>query len=53
MIRSLHFRLLLAFTLVIIIAAGTVSLFVSYSLRSELLQYEQRLLFFEQRFSIV
>ncbi|MFC2060443.1 HAMP domain-containing protein, partial [Chloroflexota bacterium] len=41
-INSLRFRLLLAFTLVIIVAIGTVSLFVSHSTGGEIQQYQRR-----------
>ena len=42
MIRSLQFRLLVAFSLVIVVAIGTVSLFVHLSARGEIQQYERR-----------
>ena len=41
MIHNLQFRLLLAFTLVILVAIGTVSLFASYTLRNELHHHEE------------
>jgi signal transduction histidine kinase len=42
MIHSLQFRLLMAFTLVIVVAIGIVSLFAAYTLGSEVRQYEQQ-----------
>ncbi|MBI2854225.1 MAG: HAMP domain-containing protein [Chloroflexi bacterium] len=41
MIRSLHFRLLLAFTIVIFVAIGAVSVFVARSATSEIHQYQR------------
>lgn len=41
MIHSLHFRLLVAFVLVILVTIGTVSFFVSQSTRSEIREYEE------------
>jgi len=40
--HSFHFRLLLGFTLVIVVAIGTVSFFVSRSAKGEVNQYRQR-----------
>ena len=42
MIHSLQFRLLLAFTIVIVVAIGAVSLFVAQSTAGEIRQYQQR-----------
>jgi signal transduction histidine kinase len=42
MMHSLQFRLLMAFTLVIVVAIGIVSLFAAYTLGSEVRQYEQQ-----------
>lgn len=42
MIHSLRFRLLLAFTLVICVAVGTVSLFVSQTSGAKIQQYQQQ-----------
>lgn len=42
MIHSLQFRLLVAFTLVILVTIGTVSFFVSHSTGSEIQHYEER-----------
>ncbi len=41
MIRSLRFRLILAFTLVILIAIGTVSIFASQASQAKIKEYEQ------------
>ena len=43
MIHRLQFRLLLAFTLVILVTIGTVSVFASYTLRGEVQQYEEQI----------
>jgi signal transduction histidine kinase len=40
--HSFHFRLLLGFTLVIVVAIGTVSFFVSRSAKGEINQYRQK-----------
>ena len=42
MTHSFHFRLLLGFTLVIVVAIGTVSFFVSRAAKSEVNEYRQR-----------
>ena len=43
MIHNLQFRLLVAFTLVILVATGTVSLFVSHTLKHEAQHYNEQL----------
>ncbi len=43
MTSSLQFRLLIAFTLVILVATGTVSLFVSQNLKSKIQQYDEHI----------
>jgi signal transduction histidine kinase len=42
MVHKLQFRILLSFALVILVAIGTVSLFVSYTLGDEVQQFEAR-----------
>jgi len=42
MIHSFHFRLLLGFTLVIVVAIGTVSFFVSHSAQGKVQEYQQQ-----------
>jgi hypothetical protein len=43
MINRLQFRLLMAFILVILVAIGTISIFASYTLISEVRQYDEYL----------
>ena len=42
MIRSLRFRLILAFTVVILIAIGTVSVFASQASRARIQEYQKQ-----------
>ncbi|HEY91703.1 MAG TPA: hypothetical protein G4O07_07700, partial [Dehalococcoidia bacterium] len=43
MIHSLRFRLLIAFTLVIVVTVGTVFFFINQATRNEIREYEKRI----------